>query len=182
MDCCVKCCSYCNSLRALLSQEKRKHMSAKRTHPSSHTNLCRPLKRLLDCIDFRLQRSTHKQLEHLKAKLAAAVERNSWRTDEPGSNYYCGSTVSVHWVSVHWVYVPPRLIPAIVLEAAEASQFLQGCSLDEVAYPHDKVVCLHHLSSSTYETLRDSGCYFAINLTRLYTLCASHRWLFCGRW
>ena len=84
-DRCAKCCSYRNSLRALLSHEKRKHTSAERTHPSSHTpyrslSTSEKITRLHRL--HTLQRSTHKQLERLKAKLATAVERNGSPVDE----------------------------------------------------------------------------------------------------
>ena len=81
----ARSCGYSNVLRALLSQEKQKRTSVERTHPSSHT----PYRSLSTSEKITrmhrlhtLQRSTHQQLERLKAKLAATVEKNASPVDD----------------------------------------------------------------------------------------------------
>ena len=108
-DRCVKCCSYCNVLRTLLSHDKQKHTSAERTHSSSHT----PYQSLLTSEKVTgmhrlhsLQHNTHKQSEHLKGKLATAVEKNDSPVD--GHMHLPLWQHSLHTLSLGCVTLPSQ--------------------------------------------------------------------------
>ena len=99
------------------------------TNPSSSlTDLCWPQKKLLECIDFTLCSTVLTSSWSIwKQKLAAAVERNGSPVDE---QMHKDLTTIVWQHSLHTLSLCTlRIIPAIVLGAAEASQFLQGRSL-----------------------------------------------------
>ena len=159
-DRCAKCCSYRNSLRALLSHEKRKHTSAERTHPSSHTpyrslSTSEKITRLHRL--HTLQRSTHKQLERLKAKLAAAVERNGSPVDEH-MHKDLTTIVAAQSPYIESTYPPDSFQRLFWEQQKQANSCKDARSMRWHPLMIKWCVYLRHLSSSAYETLRDSGC------------------------
>ena len=145
-------------LHALLSHEKQKRTSAERTHPSSHMpyrslSTSEKITRLHRL--HTLQRSTHQQLERLKAKLAAAVEKNASPVDEQMhedlSNIVTAQSPYIESTC------PPGSFQQLFWEQQKQAN---ACARSMRWHPLMIKWCvyLRHLSSSAYETLRDSGC------------------------
>ena len=159
-DRCLKCCGYRNVLRALLSHEKQKRTSAEQTHPSSHTpyrslSTSEKITRLYRL--HTLQCSTHQQLERLKAKLAAAVEKNASPVDEQ-MHEDLSNIVTAQSPYIESTYPPGSFQRLFWEQQKQANACADARSMRWHPFMIKWCVYLRHLSSSAYETLRDSGC------------------------
>ena len=143
-----------------IESRERKHTSAQRTHPSSHT----PYRSLSTSEKITrmhrlhsLQRNTHKQLERLKAKLAAAVERNGSPVDEQ-MHRDLTTIVAAQSPYIESTYPPDSFQRLFWEQQKQANSCKDARSMRWHPLMIKWCVYLRHLSSSAYETLRDSGC------------------------
>ena len=104
-----------------------------------------------------LQRSTHQQLKRLEAKLAAAVEKNPFPVDEQIHEDLC-NIVAAQSPYIESTYPPGSFQWLFWEQQKQANACADARSMRWHPLMIKWCVYLRHLSSSAYETLRDSGC------------------------
>lgn len=157
---CPACTGYRPSLRAISSRDLRAVEADQRTAPDSHTNyryLSTPEK------DRRLSRlhaatrNTKKSITHMQARLAEVSETSGISVD-PGIHDDMVTVMEAHTQDIHQRHAPDTFARLFWDQQLQASRAKTTSGMRWHPLMIKWCIYLRHLSSSSYEALRQSGC------------------------
>ena len=154
---CCKCNKYRKTLRALASRSCHEG-ECDRTHPSSHCNyryLTSSEKSERLCRMHNICRSSSKQIERLKTKIAKEVERSGIQVDNMLQQDL--QTIMSNSIEAVTTNYPPNSFPAVFWQQQHEAARRDPRGMRWHPLMVKWCLYLRHLSGSAYETLRTSG-------------------------